>query len=91
MRWLMVQGLVLLPAVPNTNGSSPCGRGHFVNFFSVTSVESGLEWREMNAGKKLERAFYKGALILLKKKKKKKKKLGIYYKVRYMSVCGLGV
>ena len=28
----------------------------------------------MNAGKKLERAFYKGALILIKKKKKKKKK-----------------
>ena len=55
MRWLMVWGLVLLPVVPKVDSSSPCGEEHFVNFFSVTSVESGLEWREMNAGLKVGR------------------------------------
>ena len=67
------------------NGSSLKVTDHFVNCFNGTYVESGLEWREMDAGKKLERVFYKGLW------KKKKKKVGIYYKVRYMSVCGLGV
>ena len=73
----MVQGLALLPVMPKVDGSSPGERGHFVNFFSATSVESGLEWREMNAGKKLGMVFYKGMWkILIKKKKKKKKKQG---------------
>ena len=52
--------------------SSPGGGREFCKFFSVTSVESGLEWREMNAGKKLEMVFYKGVKYLKKKKKKKK-------------------
>ena len=55
MRWLMVWGLVRLPVMPKVDSSSLCGKGHFVNFFSVTSVESGFEWREMNAGLKVGR------------------------------------
>ena len=39
--------------MPEVDGSSPGGGGHFVNFFFVTSVESGLERREMNAGIKV--------------------------------------
>ena len=42
-RRFLVQGLECCLVTPEVDGSSPGGGGHFVNFFFVTSVESGLE------------------------------------------------
>ena len=60
--------------MPKVDGSNAGGGGNFVNFFSVTAVERGLEWREMNAGKKLGMVFYKGEKYLERKKERKKEK-----------------